>query len=177
MVLWTTTVYSWIDGTVELEHCTLSDNTANDGAAGIDGDGSEATTLSRSIVAYSQLGAACSADGTFVDAGYNIVDDGTCISAPTSMATDPQLGPLQDNGGPTATHEPAPLSPAVDAIRLADCTLSTDGRGVPRPQGAGACDIGAVEYVDAIPTASTAGVLVLAALLIVGGAGLIRRRI
>jgi hypothetical protein len=29
--------------------------------------------------------------------------------------TDPLLGPLQDNGGPTLTHLPLPGSPAIDA--------------------------------------------------------------
>ena len=52
------------------------------------------------------------------------------------------LGPLQDNGGPTLTMLPGPGSTAIDA---APCyPMIFDQRGVVRPQGA-ACDIGAVE--------------------------------
>ena len=58
---------------------------------------------------------------------------------------------LQDNGGPTRTYALAPGSPALDKIPLAACLvngISTDQRGVKRPQGA-QCDIGAYEYVAA----------------------------
>jgi hypothetical protein len=52
------------------------------------------------------------------------------------------LGPLQDNGGPTLTHEPTASSPLVDAADGAGPTA--DQRGLPRPSGA-AADFGAVE--------------------------------
>ena len=35
---------------------------------------------------------------------------------PNFPNTDPLLGPLADNGGPTPTMAPAPASPAVDAV-------------------------------------------------------------
>ena len=60
------------------------------------------------------------------------------------------LGPLQDNGGPTMTHALGPGSVAIDHIPAVDCVdadgapLTTDQRGVTRPQG-DACDVGAVE--------------------------------
>jgi cysteine-rich repeat protein len=58
---------------------------------------------------------------------------------------DAQLGPLTDNGGPTATHAPTyPGSPAVDAA--ADGP-ATDQRGEARPQGEG-FDSGAVEVLQ-----------------------------
>jgi hypothetical protein len=56
------------------------------------------------------------------------------------------LGPLADNGGPTATELPLPGSPLIDQGGLpatAGCPL-LDQRGRPRPSGP-ACDIGAVE--------------------------------
>ncbi len=52
-----------------------------------------------------------------------------------------------------------PTSPAVDAIPVANCTdangnpVTTDQRGVSRPQGKG-CDIGAYELIQAVPFAS-----------------------
>jgi len=58
-----------------------------------------------------------------------------------------QLGPLQDNGGPTMTVLPLPGSPAIDGADGANCP-ATDQRGVQRPQGVG-CDIGAVEVTAA----------------------------
>jgi hypothetical protein len=59
--------------------------------------------------------------------------------------TDPMVGPLAENGGPTLTHALLTGSPAIDAGDDAVCP-ATDQRGVSRPQGV-ACDIGAYEYV------------------------------
>ena len=77
--------------------------------------------------------------------GHNIDGDGTCLLTGIGdlPATDPGLGPLDDNGGPTLTHAIAPGSPPHDAGDAGACP-ATDQRGVPRPQGAG-CDIGAYE--------------------------------
>ena len=58
---------------------------------------------------------------------------------------------LDQNGGPTPTVALLPDSPAIDAIPPEACTdmegnpITTDQRGVPRPQGEG-CDIGAFEF-------------------------------
>jgi Right handed beta helix region len=57
-------------------------------------------------------------DGTVTSHGYNISsDDGSGhLNGPgDQINTDPLLGPLQDNGGPTLTHLPLPGSPAIDA--------------------------------------------------------------
>lgn len=61
------------------------------------------------------------------------------------LVADPLLGPLEDNGGPTATRALLIGSPAIDAGDTAPCP-ATDQRGVARPQGSG-CDIGAYELV------------------------------
>jgi predicted outer membrane repeat protein len=55
----------------------------------------------------------------------------------------PQLGPLQNNGGPTPTMLPGASDGAVDQV---NCPASpgTDQRGVTRAQGP-KCDLGAVE--------------------------------
>jgi hypothetical protein len=58
--------------------------------------------------------------------------------------SNPLLGPLQNNGGPTQTHALLAGSPAIDAVTSGCPPPPTDQRGVLRPQGA-ACDIGAYE--------------------------------
>jgi len=62
--------------------------------------------------------------------------------ADTNWISDPKLGPLQDNGGPTWTHMPLPDSAAVD--HGAAHGFDTDQRGHARVVGA-AADIGSVE--------------------------------
>jgi len=77
--------------------------------------------------------------------GHNVASDGTCnlTAAGDQPGTDPLLGPLASNGGPTATHALLDGSPAIDAASAARCP-PTDQRGVARPRGAG-CDVGAFE--------------------------------
>jgi hypothetical protein len=56
--------------------------------------------------------------GTVTSHGYNISSDdgGGYLTGPgDQINTDPLLGPLQDNGGPTFTHALSPGSPAIDA--------------------------------------------------------------
>jgi hypothetical protein len=56
--------------------------------------------------------------GTVIWDGYNISSDdgGGLLNGPGDQVnTDPLLGPLPDNGGPTVTHMPLPGSPAIDA--------------------------------------------------------------
>ena len=74
-----------------------------------------------------------------------------CFSAGGgNVFTDPQLGSLQDNGGPTQTMAIPQTSAALDAG--AGCP-ATDQRLFPRPEGP-ACDIGAFE-LDYIPPQTT----------------------
>ena len=61
--------------------------------------------------------------------------------------TDPLLGPLTSNGGPTQTRAIPVTSPAFNAGAGAPNCPATDQRGTVRPQGA-ACDIGAFEQND-----------------------------
>lgn len=84
--------------------------------------------------------------------GYNVSSDDSCLlnHASDLSATDPLLGPLADNGGPTLTHLPQPGSPAIDHAPLVGCPAA-DQRGFVRPAGA-ACDSGAVEAGASAPT-------------------------
>lgn len=84
--------------------------------------------------------------GTIVDAGHNLSSDASCVFTNFGSLnnTDPKLGPLADNGGPTLTMALLAGSPAIDAGDNTSVPL-TDQRGVARDFGA-VTDIGAYEY-------------------------------
>ena len=91
-----------------------------------------------------------------VTGGHNLEGGTTCGFVGEIQGGDPLLGPLADNGGPTATRMPDPASHAIDGGDPATCP-ATDQRGVARPQGA-VCDIGAVEApAAAVTVASSPG--------------------
>jgi CSLREA domain-containing protein len=89
--------------------------------------------------------------GTLESWGHNLIgnlDGCTVLSEPTDLlGVAPGLTPLADNGGPTLTHLPDPLSPVLD--NGAEWCPEADQRGVWRPQGI-QCDIGSVE-IDPCP--------------------------
>jgi hypothetical protein len=134
-----------VAASVTLRHVTIHGNTEN----GIRNTG-DASLIDTILNANSSGNCA----GNVTSQGYNLSSDGACALTQASDLTgvDPQLGPLGDNGGPTQTHLPGPGSSALDGgACLPD--VATDQRGVVRPQG-GACDIGAVEVVQAPPEAT-----------------------
>jgi predicted outer membrane repeat protein len=143
---------------VEVLNSTFSSNSASFGGGGIHMRttvGSGTLKLGSTILAKGS-GMNLTNDGPVFSLGYNLSSDdgGGFLSNPTDlMSTDPLLGPLQDNGGPTLTHAPLPGSPAIDqGMNFAG--LATDQRGFARtlddpgvlnaPGGDGT-DIGAVE--------------------------------
>ena len=77
--------------------------------------------------------------------GHNLSSDRSCFltGAGDRPGTDPRLGRLAPNGGPTWTQALLAGSPAIDA---ATGCPPRDQRGVARPQGR-RCDIGAFESV------------------------------
>jgi len=84
-------------------------------------------------------------DQIIASLGNNLDTDGSCFLTAKGdrPKTDPLLGPLANNGGPTRTLALRPGSPAIDAGGAKDCP-PRDARGVRRPQGR-ACDMGAYE--------------------------------
>src|SRR5262249_15208141 len=108
--------------------------------------------IKNSIVANS-TGGNCKNFATFTAAGVNYDTDGSCPGFTQVTAPQLNLGQLQLNApGTTATHALLTGSIAID--KALDCTdlssppqpVTTDQRGVDRPQGA-ACDVGAFEVV------------------------------
>jgi hypothetical protein len=76
--------------------------------------------IKNTIFKVSSGGHSIVSDGfnTIMSQGYNVSsDDGAgYLNGPgDQINTDPLLGPLQDNGGPTFTHELLPGSPAINA--------------------------------------------------------------
>jgi hypothetical protein len=140
-----------------LRSTTISGNTAA-GPAGTGGNiktnPGDRYNFKNSIVANgtAAVGPSCTLDPTMMPAaritssGYNIdsLDQCSFHAAGDLPKTNPQLGPLADNGGQTDTLALSAASPAVDAASP-DCPPPiADQRGLLRPQGI-ACDIGAFE--------------------------------
>lgn len=133
---------------------------AYNGAA-VTGSSSATVTLQNSILANSTGGvdlavdqpatvigglnnAAVAATGAI---GTNLVMTtvvGGAASLPTFNTSNPSLGPLGNNGGPTATMALLAGSPAIDAA-TGGTLPPTDQRGLARPFGA-APDVGAFEF-------------------------------
>jgi hypothetical protein len=140
-----------VDGaTVTLTNCTLSANIGSYGS-GINNLGT--LTLRNTLVDND-----CADGSTITSGGGNLESPGdTCgFDQLTDQVdvTEGQLniGPLQDNGGPTMTHALGVGSVAIDQIPAEACVdadgapLTTDQRGEPRPETGGTmCDIGAFE--------------------------------
>jgi CSLREA domain-containing protein len=130
-------------GVVQSTNNTIAFNTASDNGGGLWSFGGT-TTLSNTIVSGNT--AATPADncaGVITSSGHNLSSDASCAFplGTDFNNTDPLLGPLANNDGPTETHALLLGSPASNA---ASCTVANDQRGVFRPQGS-ACDIGAYE--------------------------------
>ena len=98
---------------------------------------------------------------SIVSAGYNLAsDDGSGFLTATGdqLNTDPLLGPLANNGGPTLTHALLAGSPAIDKGKrdaISFLATTVDARGVTRPLdfpsisnavGGDGSDIGAFEF-------------------------------
>jgi len=98
--------------------------------------------LLNSIIANNGTGQDCRNNGAQILTNINnLIESGNCGTP--AVSSDPNLGPLTDNGG----------SPAIDAGNDANCP-ATDQRGVIRPQGT-YCDIGAFEYLETATATAT----------------------
>ena len=107
--------------TLRINNSTLSGNSAS-GAGGIynaDNNGGATLTIANSILKTGASGENIVSNfGTVISNGYNLSNDdggGFLTATGDQINTDPLLGPLQDNGGPTFTHKLLTGSPAIDA--------------------------------------------------------------
>ena len=133
----------WSNANLDIDHSTLSGNTASSGGGAIWASGeSSTTTLDNSTVTQNsapQAAAIRKLESSSTVAAFNTILSGnsgapsnlvgsgftgdhnllgaadTIAGSGNVVADDPQLGPLQDNGGPTFTHVPLQGSAAIDA--------------------------------------------------------------
>ena len=158
-------IVNW-SGPLTVTNSTIAGNIVEGWGGGILSHGGSTTTLANTIVANNTGNTEGNCSGTIINGGNNLDSDATCgwgTSNGSMSNTDPRLGQLADNGGPTRTMKLLTRfspSPAIDAGDPAICNSSpvngVDQRGVLRPLGAG-CDIGAFE-TSLTPGPDTAGV-------------------
>jgi hypothetical protein len=100
------------------------------------------------VAGNTHTGSPSDVDGSIVSNGHNLIGDTNGSSgwvASDLLNVDPNLGPLQDNGGPTQTMALLPGSPAIDAGDNTDAPeWDQRGEGYPRIVN-GTIDIGAFE--------------------------------
>lgn len=152
-------IRSAADGTATLAitNCTISGNSATRNGDGviITNGGISTLDIGNSILVNSGSNIV-NEGGTVTSHGYNLSSDnggGFLTAAGDQINSNPMLGPLQDNGGPTFTHIPLAGSPALDA---GDPNFTpppfNDQRGAPYVRvSSGRIDIGSVE-VQPSPT-------------------------
>ena len=155
-------------GTLQLLNATIVDNAAFAAGGGVYNDVTGSLSLANTILALNgaSLGEGPDGDnlGSAQSDGYNLIGndrDFDFAAGPgdqvgnDGVPIDPELGPLQANGGPTWTHALRPFSPALDAANCPGTVI--DQRGGARPvdlppapatpndAGLDGCDIGATE--------------------------------
>jgi len=104
------------EGQSGIGNSTLSDNSGM--TAGAIYNRRATLDIESTILNRGELGPNILNDGTVTSHGYNLSSDdgsGYLIGPGDQINTNPLLGPLQNNGGPTFTHQLLPGSPAIDA--------------------------------------------------------------
>ncbi|MHB1568398.1 MAG: choice-of-anchor Q domain-containing protein, partial [Solirubrobacteraceae bacterium] len=157
-----------LNGSVSLTASTIDANTAAQGGGAVYDLGYDSTTARAASltvadsILYGSVGGTTDLVGdqpATTTAGANkstaavnatapaIVGSGSGVITGSPSTANPELGPLQNNGGPDETQLPAAGSPALGA---GTSCPATDQRGYPRPSSG--CDLGAVELAP--PTVS-----------------------
>ncbi|MHB1209090.1 MAG: choice-of-anchor Q domain-containing protein [Acidimicrobiales bacterium] len=150
---------------------TLSNNTAASGGGVSNGGGATMTNdtfLNSGVngggtIANSILDSPVSCtNGPITDGGYNVESDNSCGFGSTSTVSSNTIGlatslAAKNSSGPQTLAIGAGSS-AFENVPLADCTVTTDERGVTRPGVAGQnCDAGAYERVVDTATLQLSG--------------------
>jgi hypothetical protein len=144
-------IFNDFSSTLTIAHSTFSGNSA-DGTGGGINLGSGTLHIGNTVLKAGSSGAnLVNTSGAVISQGYNLSSDnggGFLNATGDRINTQPMLGPLQNNSGPTFTHALLSGSPAIDA---GDPNFtpppSSDqrGPGYPRVIG-GRIDIGSFEF-------------------------------
>ena len=142
---------------VHLRHCTIANNSAGGAGGGLSLGGVSNPAINFNLVANNTAlggGPDISWNRQSVAGIYNLIRSASGWNAaafPTAaplnnkVGQNPQLGSLQNQGGPTLIHSIPTTSPAFNAIPVAvGSGEPMDQRGLPRPRR-GAYDMGAFE--------------------------------
>ncbi len=101
-----------------ITNSTITANSAIGNGGGIYDQGAAEFEIGSTVLNAGSSGENIFNGGRGNSLGYNLSSDdgaGILTGPGDQINTDPMLGPLQDNGGPTFTHELLPGSPAIDA--------------------------------------------------------------
>ncbi len=143
-------------GTADLIAVTITGNSASLGG-GISRGGP--VNARSTIIALNTAPSSPDMNGTLISKGFNVIGNSSGVTIQPGPAPDQvgvtaaelNLGPLQDNGGPTRTHALLTGSRAIDKGHSSD--LTTDQRGlmrlfdhpIPNASGGDGSDVGAFE--------------------------------
>jgi hypothetical protein len=167
-------IYETGGSTVSLQNSTVVNNTAGAQGGGIRTD-TPTFNLRSSLIGNNSAPNGSDLNGTFNSQNFNLIENpaGATFTGGTAnniIGQDPNVGPLQNNGGPTFTTALITGSPAID--KGFSFGLTTDQRGLPRvvdfpaitnPPGCDGTDIGAFEVqapVACIPLSQFAPAIV-----------------
>jgi large repetitive protein len=147
-----------VNETATVSFCTITDNLTFDlsQSSGLCVSSTGQLTLHGTILAGNKRMGTNTNNNCYLEtpptsATYNLEDADTCgFSTATNLInTDPRLGALQNNGGPTLTRALLDGSLAIDYVTV-NTGVTVDQRGFNRPVGSWA-DIGAYEYIPPTP--------------------------
>jgi CSLREA domain-containing protein len=145
----------WTSGDTSFLNTTIVGNADTAGQWGVVNDAG--TVSFENTILSNAPGFDCNTTSGVTSVGRNIESSTSCgfVATGDMQNTDPLVGPLQDNGGPTLTVALLQGSPAIDAGANARCP-DTDQRGEVRPidgngDGSTVCDIGAYEFSVLVP--------------------------
>jgi hypothetical protein len=157
----------WVDaGSLTVVSSTVTGNTAGTTAGGLQSYTHHNQVIRNSIISGNTAAADHATDdldanGYLFNTSFSLIKVpggvvNTTVPSSNLLGVNPQLGPLQDNGGPTGTRKPLSTSPVIDCG--VDTVNSTDQRGAGFPRvvnqpnrtgstasGANNADMGAVE--------------------------------
>ncbi len=173
-------------GTVSINNSTFAGNQASGGSSpllGTTGTGAgggicnQAGTLQMhdTLLADNAADVGPDLDGGVTSLGHNLIGNatgGSGFAASDLLNVNPQLGPLQNNGGPTETMALLPGSPAINAGDNSGApAYDQRGPGFPRIVG-GIIDIGAFEVQNGTTSqASSLAVAGFPSSIMAGSAG------